>query len=84
MSKRRELLIILILAVLLTILTFLRWDWGVQYKLAPGTPYYPWPLTFLAYYKWEFIIFVFARWFVGLMIGWWVLRFVWKKTKKKK
>lgn len=79
---KKELLIIFALAVLLTILTFLRWDWGVQYKLAPGTPYYPWPVTFLAYYKWEFVVFVFIRYLLVLAGSWWALKFVLKRIKK--
>lgn len=67
--KKKELLIIFLLAVLLTILTFHWWERGVVwdvYKLAP----YPWLLTPFSYYQWWFPFHVFIFWFTALGAGW--------------
>ena len=79
--KKKEILIIFLLAVLLTILTFNWWEGGVRYKLAPGTPYYPWPFTFIARYQWWFPFHVFVFWFTALGVGWSTVEIL--KTKNK-
>jgi len=83
MPKRRELLIILILAALVAI--FFGYFIGFPFQITEpvlciqmiGARCSPKIHRINA-------LLDFLFWFVVLAGGWWVLRFVWKKTKKKK
>lgn len=78
--KKKEVLVILILAVSLTILSFLWRERNAFYYVS----YYPWPLTFLSHCRWWFIALVFVRWLLVLAMGWWVVKkFKMQKSKLK-
>lgn len=84
--KKEEILIIFLLAVLVTILTFHWWGRSVQwvYGLASGARYYPWPLTPFSYYQWWFPLHVLLFWFMALGVGWSAVGMLKGKNRKLK
>lgn len=61
--KKKEILIIFVLAILLTYLFYILWCSSVFYKLAPGAHLPP-------CYTWKSVSLVFSFWFLVLTIGW--------------